>query len=107
MFAICYLLVMVISLVIFAFIDLNLNKKILIAALLFAIFALIIIPKDNGTVDATKYFSLLENIRHARQEGGQIMAWQMVNNNTMTLNLKPSGMAVPDALSFGATPVMG
>ena len=107
MFAICYLLVMVISLVIFAFIDLNLNKKILIAALLFAIFALIIIPKDNGTVDATKYFSFLENIRHARQEGGQIMAWQMVNNNTMTLNLKPSGMAVPDALSFGATPVMG
>lgn len=107
MFAICYLLVMIISLVLFAFVDLSLNKKIIIAALLFMIFALIIIPVDTGAVDATKYFSFLDSIRHVRQESGVAMAWKMVNSNAITLNTSSILDPVADTLSFGATPVMG
>ncbi len=108
MFAICYLLVMVISTVIFAFIKLKLNTKIIIAALLFTIFALIIIPLDNGAVDATKYFSFLDYIRYVKRIGGLGQAWLAINSNALSTNPITNNFNVtPDTLSFAATPVMG
>lgn len=109
MFAACYLLVMLISLVIFSTINLKLNTKILIAALLFTIFALVIIPLDNGAVDATKYFAFLDYLRHIRKIGGTGAAWMAITSNAYSsINLGANSLApVADTLSFAATPVMG
>lgn len=109
MFALCYLLVMVISLIIFAFVKLKLNTKIMIAALLFTVFALVIIPYDNGAVDATKYYGFLNYIRHVRAIGGISAAWSAINSDAYSnINFGSSSLlSAPDTLSFAATPVMG
>lgn len=107
MFALLYLLVMAISLILLIFIRLNSNVKIFIIASLFAIFALLVVPKDNGTLDTTKYFHYLDSLRHIRTISGIQGAWQMVNVNKITLAYNASLNPAPDVLSFGSVPVMG
>lgn len=97
---------MALSLIMFIFFKFNLNLQIIIAAFLFTLFALVIVPMNNGAVDATKYFAFLDYIRHIRDIGGLGQAWQAINSNAMLIAVN-NNLAAPDELSFQATPVMG
>lgn len=105
MYALLYLLVLILSLILFIFIRLNLNIKILITALLFLIFAAIIVPIDNGSLDVSKYFHFLDFIRYTREISGIKEAWHTINTNAIT-NISPL-LPPPDAISFGSVPIMG
>lgn len=63
MFAVGYLLTILISLAIFLCVRSSLSVKVFIVAMLFMVFSFLIIPKLDSKVDALQYFSSLDAIR--------------------------------------------
>lgn len=101
MFAVGYLMTMLISLAIFLCLKVSLNVKILIVAILFMLFSFLIIPKLDSKVDALQYFSSLDAIRVARINHGLIDAWRIINTDSTSVSNSINGV-----MSFSATPVM-
>lgn len=101
MFAITYLLIMLISIAILLCLRANLNIKIIIIALLFTIMSFLIIPKLDSKVDALQYFSSLNAIRIERTQHSLFDAWKIINTAPAS-----SGTATNNVMSFSATPVM-
>lgn len=101
MFAVGYLLTILISLAIFLCVRSSLSVKVFIVAMLFMVFSFLIIPKLDSKVDALQYFSSLDAIRTARINHGLTEAWRVINTNpTDTSN------SINSVMSFSATPVM-
>lgn len=104
MFIFGYLIALLISILFILIFRTSLNNKVWIVACIFTCFAILVIPRSGSNVDALKYFSVMDLIRHSGHPN-LVQAWSLINQNSNTI--VSSNVPGNTTLSFSATPIMG
>lgn len=106
MFIILYVLAVIVSFTIIAFLNINSRGKVWIVGILMGIFGFLLVPSISSQIDALPYLYSLNAIRSTLHIKGVAAAWNMLQIGHGTSNL-PEVAGVFHPMTFQATPVMG
>jgi hypothetical protein len=101
MYAILYIVALIVTLIVFSVTRLRSKSKVVIIALIFGLFALMMTPRDGSSLDIVRYYNDLDLIRLFRENSNLSNTISYINN--MGSN---SIMGVDMGSTYGSVPMM-